>query len=362
MVSVKKEYGQLKECILADFYTPDFWDDWLHLDDAGVVTIRDLFKRISNEVLEDLAVIEKTLKEHGVVVHKPDTAVVQEMLISGELTGQDDNANSTTFMDLILNVDAPVTPGYDLWVYGNKLYTCVEKDIEYGTIFGNLEANGTVVERNPNNTNLKKFPFQSVQRLGDTLWADSEELNEERIELLRQIAPEANIIAEPDNGQNFIKWIREDLIHYSGHDDDDGPNACIDIPKVRAQGMSSQRWLSETKNINEMDKFVNSAINEMLKLNSNKWWVDRYIETGDDTILKEVHAFCQYWADFTMGVTPFEQDGVAINEETYMTMGKDPVQESILKKHKVDLLSVPFRHKYLWGHSLRGYIADLTRI
>ena len=100
----------------------------------------------------------------------------------------------------------------------------------------------------------------------------------------------------------------------------------------------------------------------MLRLNSNKWWLDRFIETGDENILKEVQAFCQYWANFTMGVTPFEQDGVSLNRETYMTMGTDKDQADALKAFNVDLISVPFRHKYLWGHSLRGYIADLTRI
>ena len=110
-----------------------------------------------------------------------------------------------------------------------------------------------------------------------------------------------------------------------------------------------------------MDSFVNNAIAEMLKLNSNKWWVDRYIETGNNTILKEVKAFCQYWVDFTEGVTPFEQDGIALNHQTYMTMGSDPDQVRAFKDKGVDLISVPFRHRYLWGHSLRGYVADLKR-
>jgi len=357
------EYGTLKECVLADFYTPDFWDDWFHLEDAGVNNIRDIFKRISEEVLEDLASIEKTLNQQGITVYKPDTADVQKELIVGDMTGQDDNTNSSTMFDLLANVDAPMTPGFDLWLFNNKLYTCEEKDVEYGSIFKKLESRGITVETDPNNTSLKKFPFQSVQRLGNTVWADSEELNEKQIEILKSMLPKGTeLIVEEDNGQNFIKWIREDLIHYSGHDEDKGPQACLDIPKVYSYGMSSQKWLRETKNITQMDTFINSAISEMLKLNSNKWWMDRFIETGDENILKEVQAFCQYWANFTMGVTPFEQDGVSLNRETYMTMGTDKEQADALKAFNVDLISVPFRHKYLWGHSLRGYIADLTRI
>ena len=162
MVSVHNEYGELKECVLADFYTHDFWNEWFR-NNKGVESIIDKFKRISDEVLEDLAVIESTLVEHGVKVYKPDTADMQYELVHGGMSGQDDNVNSTTIMDLLSNVDAPVTPGYDLWVCKDKLYTSVEKNVEYKTLFSSLESKGTVVERDPNNTSLKKFPFQSVQ-------------------------------------------------------------------------------------------------------------------------------------------------------------------------------------------------------
>ena len=56
MVSVHNEYGDLKECVLADFYTHDFWNEWFR-NNKGVESIIDKFKRISDEVLEDLAVI-----------------------------------------------------------------------------------------------------------------------------------------------------------------------------------------------------------------------------------------------------------------------------------------------------------------
>jgi|TARA_B100000073_G_scaffold150773_1_gene124332 hypothetical protein len=359
-MTVEYEHGELKECVLADFYTPEFWDEWLSVDDVD--DIRDIFKRISTEILEDLASIERTLQEHGITVHKPDTANIEKELLYGEMTGQDDNVNSSTMFDLLANVDAPMTPGYDLWLFNNKLYTCEEKDIEYTSIFNRLEAEGITVERDPNNTSLKKFPFQSVQRLGNTVWADSAELSEEQIALLQTMLPtDTQLIVEDDNGHNFIKWINPQLIHYSGHNEDKGPDACSGITKVYGHGMSSGRWLNETKNITSMDSFVNNAIAEMLKLNSNKWWVDRYIETGNNTILKEVKAFCQYWVDFTEGVTPFEQDGIALNHQTYMTMGSDPDQVRAFKDKGVDLISVPFRHRYLWGHSLRGYVADLKR-
>ena len=360
MVSVHNEYGELKECVLADFYTHDFWNEWFR-NSKGVESIIDKFKRISDEVLEDLAVIESTLVEHGVKVYKPDTADMQYELVHGGMSGQDDNVNSTTIMDLLSNVDAPVTPGYDLWVCKDKLYTSVEKNVEYKTLFSNLESKGTVVERDPNNTSLKKFPFQSVQRLGNTIWIDSEELSEQQIDVLTRLVPDAEYIKEPDNGQNFIKWIREDLVHYSGHDYDKGPEACKHIKRIYSSGQTSAKWLKETKNITDQTQFTDNAISEMLKLCSNKWWYDRYAETGDDNLIKEVDAFLQYWLDFTEGVTPFIQDGVSLNTETYMTMGKSPEQANSFKTHGVDLISVPFRHKYLWGHSLRGFIADIVR-
>ncbi len=358
---ISHEYGELKECVLADFYTADFWDEWMHLNEDGVTEVRDVFKKISDEALEDLEKIADTLKTHGITVHRPDTANVQKELISGEMTGQDDNANSSTMFDLIANVDAPMTPGFDIWLYKNKLYTCEEKDIEYGSIFEKLEKDGVIVERDPNNTSLKKFPFQSVQRIGDCVWADTEELSETQIETLRGIVGDVELVLEPDNGHNFIKWINPDLIHYSGHAGDPGPVACKDIERVFSSGQTISTWLRETKNVHNMREFTENAIAEMLKLNSNKWWMDRYIETKDDDILKEVRAFCAYWGNFTDGVTPFDQNGVTLNHETYMTLGHDPIQAEQLKKHKVDLVSVPFRHKFLWGHSLRGYIADLAR-
>lgn len=360
-ISVTHEHGELKECVLADYYTPDFWDEWLHLQEPGVDSIRDTFKKISEEILEDFETISNTLGEHGITVHRPDTQTIQDELIDGEMTGQDDNANSTTIMDLMANVDAPMNPGFDLWVYGNNLYTCEEKDIEYGTLFSSLDEEGVQVHRDPHSTSLKKFPFQSVQRLGDSVWADTEELSEAQIETLQGIIGDAELILEPDNGHNFVKWINPWLLHYSGHPEDKGPNACTDIARIYSHGQTSRVWLRETKNITDMGDFVDSAIAEMLKMNENKWWLDRYIETGDDKILGEVDAFLKYWANFTDGVSPFEQDGVALNHSTYMTIGSDPDQVAQLKEHNVDVVSVPFRHKFLWGHSLRGYIADLVR-
>ena len=88
MVSVHNEYGELKECVLADFYTHDFWNEWFR-NNKGVDSIIDKFKRISDEVLEDLAVIESTLVEHGVKVYKPDTADMQYELVHGGMSGQD---------------------------------------------------------------------------------------------------------------------------------------------------------------------------------------------------------------------------------------------------------------------------------
>ena len=362
-LNVTHEHGELKECVLADFYTPDFWDEWIHVDDPTVNNIRDTFKKISEEIKEDFDQMQATLEQHGVTVHRPDTASIEDELISGDMTGQDDNANSSTIMDLIANVDAPMNPGFDVWSYNNTLYTAEEKDIEYATVFAELEQNGATVERDPNNNSLKKFPFQSLQRVGNEIWVDTEEVNDVQVETLRGMLPaDIELVLEEDVGQNFVKWIKPNLIHYSGHTEDPGPNKALEIPKIYSHGMTVATWLRDTKNINDMSDFVDRAIGEMLAMNENKWWLDRFIETNDEAIIKEVHAFLEYWATFTMGVTPFCQDGITINSETFMTMGHDPDQASALKEHGVDLVSVPFRHRFLWGHSLRGYIADLNRI
>jgi len=362
-LNVTHEYGTLKECMLADFYTADFWDEWIPSQhDKTVDEIKDIFKRISDEIAEDFESISSTMQEHGIVVHRPDTATIQEELSTGAMTGQDDNANSTTIMDLIANVDAPMNPGFDIWVMNNTLYTAEEKDVEYGTLFADLEMNGYRVERDANQTSLKKFPFQSVIRNGNEVWADIEELNDAQLATLRGLLPEdCELLMEPDCGNNFVKWLNPNLIHYSGHDHDLGPNMIHGIDKIYSHGMTIPTWLRETKNINDMTQFTEGAITEMLALNGNKWWVDRYMETGDTTILSEVKAFTQYWADFTEGVTPFDQDGVSLNNETFMTFGTDADQVEVFKAHGIDVVSVPFRHRFLWGHNFTGYVADLVR-
>jgi len=372
-INCHSDFQPLKEIIVGRSYHQDSFN---FIDEPR---IRDPLKRILEETEEDLLNLCAVLEEHDVKVYRPDSPpveLVQEYI---------DNSAKPPIPSLAVR-DGYIT-------VANTLYRFVYKD-EMNSIF-NLLIDGRTFD-----PYRRKDDFDSLEPLS----------KEEFRELTQVVAglrgtrytaynkaqgkfvPGMNIehalnirthmIDGPcivrlgkrlivDSFPNYqIKWVDEEFSDYEfkytfihGHSDGtfcpikpglyahtvDFAEYQETVPGWEGIYLEGQGWESDT---------VNNFLNIKYK-NDGKWWVQG--EENNDALIHFVGSWLDEWVGY-IEETVFDVNMLSINENLILCTNEPPEHlKDAFKRHKVEYIITPFRHRFFWDGGLHCITLDVNR-
>lgn len=374
-INCHSDFQPLKEIIVGRSY---------HQDSFNFINeprIRDPLKRILEETEEDLLNLCSVLHEHGVKIHRPQSPpveLVQEYI---------DNSAKPPIPSLA------VRDGYI--AVANTLYRFVYKE-EMNRIF-NLLIDGKTFDpynRKEDFNSLEPMSKEELKELTQTIAGRHDNvrytayqkangkfipgMDPRHIETIRTHMIDGPCIVRLgkrliiDSFPNYqIKWIEQEFSNYEFkytfmHGHSDGcfcpvkPGLYVHtsdwqeeykktVPGWEGIYLEGQGWDSDT---------VKNFMNVKYK-NEGKWWVQG--EENNDVLIHFVKSWLDEWVGY-IEETIFDVNMLSINENLICCTNEPPKQlKEAFKRHKVEYIITPFRHRFFWDGGLHCITLDVNR-
>ena len=324
--NIWNKWDPLKVCMLGNNWGPEFFSD---IEDDRV---RSPIQRIADETLEDLAYFKNILQDYGCEVIQPEidsNERIQDLYSDHEI-------GSLTQFRVPRNA---LQPRDTQLVSGNKLYT---SNRDHPSIMTTLsEYCNEYEEFGPS----KHYPSGANSFLigNDIYMSHAVDLHMSR---LQEIFPDTRI--------NMLEHAHT---HADGVFHPIKPGAILSLHNVQNYENTFPEWdvcYLENESWAKVSPFLT-----IKKTNFGKWWVPG--EEDNDKFSKFVNDWLDNWVGFCeesvfdVNVLVLDERHVCVNNLANETLN------TFLKKHKMEAIHVPWRHRYFWDGGLHCITLDLVR-
>lgn len=367
------KWHPLKVVVLGECYPTSFYRD-IKND-----KIKSALTRITEESLEDLEYFEKVLKEFGCQVLKPNID------------------KSLSIMDLIENKKtlrvprSPLQPRDFQFVLGNKLYLHgKDSNGEFIDLFENYNKEDIDDYKNAGiDTSLKLSKEEFETWVGNNWVTYDEYVNNEYLNMdyLKEHIEIERILVLPDPPSctlvgkdlyvdtidkrtictNVLKYykrchpnLRINTLHIGGHSDSCfhtlKPGAILSLNDIQHYDKTFPNW-DVCYLPNQSWNLVNSFL-RMREYNFGKWWVP-----GEEDNQEFIH-FVETWLNDWVGYceeSVFDVNVLMLDEHHVCVSNYNEIAFNFFKKHKIEPIIVPWRHRYFWDGGLHCITLDLHR-
>ena len=374
-INCHNDFHPLKEIIVGRSYNQQSFDF------IKEPRIRAPMKRILEETEEDLLNLCDVLHEHDIKVYRPDSPsvdVIQE------------------YIDKSKKPPIPALAVRDGYIaVANTLYRFCYKE-EMDRIF-NLLIEGKTFDpykRIDDFNSLEPLDKEELKQIAQTLVPGAfpqrqtsylkangkfvPGMNIDHVKTIRthmidgpcilRLGNRLVIDSFPDYQE---KWIREQFSDYDlkytqihGHSD-----GCFCAIKPGLY-VHTKDWGSEYKNTTPGwegiylpgEGFASEAVESFLEIkqkNEGKWWVQG--EENNDALIYFVESWLDEWVGY-IDETTFDVNMLSINENLILCTNEPPQQvKDAFKRHKVEYIITPFRHRFFWDGGLHCITLDVNR-
>ena len=381
--NIWNKWDRLKTVMLGDHYRAEFFDPIKN------TKVRDSLKRIADETQEDLDYFERVLKDFGCTVIRPELNHKENILdyvnINGEVTGAQGVPRS------------PLQVRDMQFVAGNKLYYTGED---------HPSIRQTLNRYNPQSQNLyiqdifKWHPIVNERRwnsiAGDDWLSYKDYLQHDYFNRVPEFvkkeheifngwnevafAPSVTVVGRDvyvDGDRNpyaeihrtrslYVEHIlgrqfRINYLNHGGHSDGCfhtlKPGALITLKEIQNYENTFPNWDVCYLPDQSWDK-----VKGFLKLKHHvegKWWVP-----GEEDNI-ELTTFVETWLQDWVGYveeTVFDVNVLVLDQHHVCVSQNDNKEvNTFLKKHKMEPIYIPWRHRYFWDGGLHCITLDLER-
>ena len=364
--NIWNKWDPLKVCMLGNNYAPEFFNGIP--DKAG-----DPLKRICEETLEDLEGYKTILQDFGVEVIQPKLDPNERFL---------DNPHRYP--------RGPLQPRDYQLVIGNK---CYYNELDHPAIVDCLKNYGPVIENN----NIRSYPgikdeskYNMVKGSDFPSWNEFNLNRTNRDYFLPHVWDELLILSDGVEGissaETFMigtrlyigsEYENADLLQYTdlpefnkfdiqvspmdGHSDGNfhpiKPGAILSLCDVQTYSETFPGWdvcYLPDQSWDKVDDFL-----QLKKKNKGKWWLAG--EEDNDEFTNFVETWLGDWVGY-VEETVFDVNVLMLDEHHCCVSNPNNEQvNAFLKKHKVEPVYVPWRHRYFWDGGLHCITLDLYR-
>ena len=380
MYNIWNKWDPLRTVMLGECYSPEFFNDIKN------IKVKSALQRIANETQEDLESFEKILKDFGCDVIRPDI---------------DKNDSIMNYTDhhgkLTLIPRSPLQPRDTQLVIGNDLF--------YTGCFDHLGIRRSLDAYNKNFKNLFSPLSERSYRnyKGDSApdWPDYKDYVERFINKqplsnepsvhheiynLQTINPNFPVSAPSITvvGQDIYVDVNTEMdsvlvnyyfkefaemfpsfrinfLNHGGHSDGCfhtiKPGAILSLEEIQTYEDTFPDWdicYLPDQSWSKVRPFL-----ELKEQNKGKWWVPG--EEDNNEFTHFVETWLQDWVGyveetvFDVNVLVLDEKHVCVSQEDNETVN------AFLKKHNMEPIYVPWRHRYFWDGGLHCITLDLVR-
>lgn len=385
--NIWNKWDKLKTVILGDHYRSEFFKDIKN------TRIRSALQRIADETQEDLVYYESVLKDFGCNVLRPTMDPTDNIMNyidnNGKVIGsqgvprsplqpRDNHFAAGTKMFLtdreLATIDALKKYNKDDIVeFGNLVtindhknnrhwseekfnelageswgtYNKYKNDLDY---FHNLPTKILIevlqYHKYITNIMLHNIPAPSFTVVGRDIYVDcgDYELRNSQIAILKE---------------SFLN-LRLNILHHGGHSDGCfhtiKPGAILSLKKIQTYENTFPGW-----DVCYLPDQSWSKVEGFLKLKNQvagKWWVPG--EEDNDEFTHFVETWLQDWVGY-VEETVFDVNVLVLDEHHVCVNNMNPIVIEFLKKHNMEPVHIPWRHRYFWDGGLHCITLDLER-
>lgn len=349
MLNQFDKWGRLRQVILGRSYSAEFY--------ANIKNprIRACLQRIADETEEDFQFFEKQLKSHGVEVFRPrlDPAdrienycddqgrILTNFHFKGNTWINEATNKQNVFVSTTLIPKPPMTPRDSWAVIGDKLLRtaldhpgtedllsqlCGQQIIDVWQTFG------------------FNFPGGNIFQIGKDIYLGESGLSDQQLLLIQEYFCE-------------FRWHKVDSEgHVDGSYHPIKPGAIISLTGVQQYEHTFPGWdilYLPNQSWNQVQGFL-----EIKNKNAGKWWVAG--EEQNDQFLYFVETWLSNWVGF-VEETVFDVNCLVFDDRYIFVNNYNKTVFDFLKKHNMEPIIIPFRHRYFWDGGLHCCTLEIER-
>jgi hypothetical protein len=357
--NIWNKWDPLKVCMLGNNYAPEFFNG---VNDK----VADPLKRICEETLEDLAGFKTILQDFSVEVIQPELDPRERFLDNpgryprGPLQPRD--------KQIILGNDAYIT-GKDHPEITKRLheYGAVQENIFFTKAHYQILAGDdypTYEEYKANYKNkdfFKDFVWDELQTFQTEPPISSADTFMIGTKLYAGNVKLAQYIEDLPIYVPAIKNFDVTVVEMDGHSDANyhpiKPGAILSLFDVQTYEETFPGW--DVCYLPDQSWEKVKGFKRLKKKNAGKWWLAG--EEGNNEFTHFVETWLQDWVGY-VEETVFDVNVLMLDEHHCCVSNPNNAQvNEFLKKHKVEPVYVPWRHRYFWDGGLHCITLDLYR-
>lgn len=321
MFNYNAPWHPLKKVLLGKSYLPSYYEGIANLQ------IKDTLQRIALETEEDYVGIERILKDCGAEVSRPadhSGSILDNLDINGKLTYTD-----TKSFTLIPR--PPMQPRDSILIVGNSAIGTNSEYSAFNESIGISEvANMT-------------FDAPCVTVIGDHLIVDRRDFPGVDLYIKNRF-PDKIVVPVDIGGHNDAVFapVKPGVIVSTYYH----TNYAETFPGWEVLFIENQSW---------------NAVPEWRKLkhsNAGKWWMPG--EESNTEFTDFVETWLGHWLGY-VEETVFDVNMLMINDKTVLVNNYNKDVFDFFKKHKIEPIIAPFRHRFFWDGGIHCITNDLYR-
>jgi hypothetical protein len=320
--NIWNKWDPLKVCMLGNNYTPEFFD--------GISSkVETPLKRICEETLEDLEKYKEILQQFGVTVIQPEM-----------------DHNERFMDDPHTYPRGPLQPRDYQLILGNKAYSWQVDHPSIAKCLKDYGGENTVLVPKQLKRNFKESIYGSAKvfMIGKDVYLDNEYTKYK--EMYNHI---------------FKGW-RKNTINV-GNTHTDGcfhpikPGAILSLREIQTYENTFPDW--DVCYLSEQSWDLVQPFVDLKEKNQGKWWVAGQEDNSEFTHF--VETWLQDWVGY-VEETVFDVNVLVLDEHHVCVSQPDnKIVNTFLKKHNMEPVYVPWRHRYFWDGGLHCITLDLVR-
>ena len=384
--NVWNKWDPLKAVLLGDCYGPEFFKDIKNSK------IRSALQQIATETQEDLANYEKVLKDFGCKVFRPpldkNDSIFNYIDPDGKILGAVPRSPLQPRDCQVVIGNSLFYTGHDHWSF-KKVLDNYNPDFVY--FKGPLDEKRFLAYKGDNAPGWPAYDDYLESFLSNKISSDSgvqmefDNIHwiESRLPVFHIDAPSITVVGKDiyidqtlehqtkdkqffkqyyfDKFQNSFDNFRINTVNIGGHNDSCfhtiKPGAILSLEKIQTYSESFPGWDVCYLPNQSWDRV--SAFNKIKHKVSGKWWVPG--QEDNDEFTNFVESWLTNWVGF-VEETVFDVNVLVLDEHHVCVSQPDNKQvNDFLKKHKMEPVYVPWRHRYFWDGGLHCITLDLYR-
>jgi len=330
------KWGKLNSVLLGTTYQKEFY--------RGIKNkkIRDAFYRIADESHEDLENYAQVLKDFGCEVIRPELDPNDELMNYIDADGK-----IQTRKGLIVDKQqvprAPLQPRDCTIVIGNTQFRPSE---EHQSVYDALDKWNSQDVVTTWSRNIPQVSAPEITQIGKDIYIDEK-------------FPE--MAAHLEQFRQHYPNLRYNRLKVGGHNDACfsaiKPGAIMSLREIQKYEKTFPGWdvcYLEGESWRKVYKFQ-----DLKDKNEGKWWIPG--EEDNDELTYFVETWLNDWVGY-VEETVFDVNTLVLDEHHICVANpNNEIVNSFLKKHKMEPVHVPWRHRYFWDGGLHCLTLDLNR-